>query len=134
MKPTIQKARVGELRPSQILYAYGVGAVVDLPNISVMVLGLDDWEMTYSVPINEERLLAAVREELGPQVNKLSQPPLPQESDNSNGGVNSNTVVGIPVAPFPSWVLCPRCRLLAPLQPGVFSLKTNQYRPDQNRY
>jgi len=51
------KSRVGELRPSQILYSFGVGAVVDLPNISVIVMGLDDWETQHATPIGEERLL-----------------------------------------------------------------------------
>ena len=37
------QVRVGELRPSQLLYTFGVGSVVDLPSISVMVMGLDDW-------------------------------------------------------------------------------------------
>ena len=30
-------ARVGELRPNQLLHTYGVGAVTDLPNLSVVV-------------------------------------------------------------------------------------------------
>ena len=38
-----EKRKVGEIRPSQLLYNYGVGSVVELPNLSVMVMGLDDW-------------------------------------------------------------------------------------------
>jgi hypothetical protein len=132
-----QRTKVGELRPSQVLFAFGVGSVVDLPNMSVMVLGLDDWDTSQALPLGEERLLAAVREELGPQVAHLYQPPLPQESDMGSGFNNPfdlSAKVGIPVAPFPGWVLCPRCRLLAPLSTGLFGLKTNPYRPDQNRY
>ncbi len=34
--------KVGELRPSQLLFTFGVGAVVDLPNLSTMIMGLDD--------------------------------------------------------------------------------------------
>ncbi|NJP12444.1 MAG: hypothetical protein HC866_25710, partial [Leptolyngbyaceae cyanobacterium RU_5_1] len=45
------KYRVGELRPSQILFSYGVGAVVDLPNLSVMVLGLEDWADRYGIEV-----------------------------------------------------------------------------------
>lgn len=37
-----EKPRVGELRPSQILMTFGVGSIVDLPHISVMVMGLED--------------------------------------------------------------------------------------------
>lgn len=67
--------KVGELRPSQLLFAFGVGATVDLPNISAMVMGLDDWDTANSVQISEERLLAAVREQLGAQVERLLSPP-----------------------------------------------------------
>jgi len=38
-----EKPRVGELRPSQILTTFGIGSIVDLPHISVMVMGLEDW-------------------------------------------------------------------------------------------
>ena len=32
------KRKIGEIRPSQLLYTYGVGAIVELPNLSVMVM------------------------------------------------------------------------------------------------
>ncbi len=56
--------RVGAARPSHLMFTTGVGALVDLPNFSVLVRGLDDWN--YSgipdwEPIAEPRLLAAVR-------------------------------------------------------------------------
>ena len=31
--------RVGDVRPTQLLHTYGVGAMVDLPNIAAMVMG-----------------------------------------------------------------------------------------------
>ena len=37
--------RVGDVRPTQLLHTYGVGAMVDLPNIAAMVMGLDDWKL-----------------------------------------------------------------------------------------
>ena len=43
---TSQPQRVGELRPNQLLHTYGVGSVADLPNLSVMVSGLDDRSRT----------------------------------------------------------------------------------------
>ena len=62
--------RVGSVRPSHLLYAAGVGAVVDLPSISVLVRGLDAWDYSRVVAtsIHEERLLAGVRRVLGGQV------------------------------------------------------------------
>ena len=34
---------VGTVRPTQLIYTYGVGSTVDLPQFSAMVMGLDDW-------------------------------------------------------------------------------------------
>lgn len=127
--------RVGELRPSQILFSFGVGAVVDLPNLSAMVMGLEDWNSSYSIEVVEERLLAAVRRELGSQVKQLKSPPIaPQDESGPFNPFSESTQIGIPVAPFPAWVVCPRCRLLAPLQSGLFKLKSNPYRQQETSY
>ena len=53
--------RVGDLRPSSILTTFGVGSIVDLPRMSVLVRGLEDWT-TPDERIEEPRLLAAVRQ------------------------------------------------------------------------
>ena len=84
--PTPDRRKVGEIRPSQLLYNYGVGSVVELPNLSVMVMGLDDWPVEQGVTeISEPRLLKAVQFELGPQVAKLLTPPVSSESDRGHG-------------------------------------------------
>lgn len=130
-----KKYKVGELRPSQLLFTYGMGAIIDLPHISTMVMGLDDWETAYSQEIGEPRLLQAVQAILGPQVKRLYSPPTLQEQ--TNGPFNpleESTTVGVPVAPFPRWMLCPRCRRLASLDSGLFQLKADAYRPDRIRY
>lgn len=127
--------KVGELRPSQILFSSGTGSVIDLPNLSTMVMGLDDWDTTHTTELGEERLLAAVRSELGFQVKKLLSPPIaPEVISRIPNSFDDTAKIGIPVAPFPTWVLCPQCRLLAPLQSSLFDLKTDRYRSDQNRY
>ena len=57
-----EKPRVGELRPSQILTTFGIGSIVDLPHISVMVMGLEDWPNSDYREITEDgcwRLSAA---------------------------------------------------------------------------
>ena len=74
------KRKVGDLRPSQLLFTFGVGSVVELPNLSVMVMGLDDWPAEYAGKVSEERLLKAGQQELGPQVEKLLTPPVTAES------------------------------------------------------
>ena len=127
-------ARVGELRPSQILFSSGVGANVDLPNVSAMVMGLDDWDTTHASEIWEGRLLAAVKEQLGEQVERLYSPPQVTDGGGPTSPFDSDAGVGVPVAPFPRWMLCPYCRLLSPLKSGLFQLKPNPYRPDRTAY
>jgi hypothetical protein len=128
-----QKHRVGDIRPSQILYSWGVGATIDLPFISAMLMGLDDWDITHALPINEERLLYAVRRYVGSHVRELRNPPFSLETERS-GRLDANSFVGIPTAPFPTWVYCPRCQLLAPLQKGLFKFVTNDYHPDRTMF
>ena len=43
------------------MHTFGVGSMVDLPNFSIIVAGLDDWKMDYADELVEERLLAAIR-------------------------------------------------------------------------
>ncbi|HEX7735926.1 MAG TPA: DUF1998 domain-containing protein [Ktedonobacteraceae bacterium] len=118
---------VGDLRPSQLLLTYGVGALVDLPHLSALVMGLENWQTSHATEIIEERLLAAVRSILGPQVSHLYAPPL----DESSSG---QALIGVPVAAFPRWLVCPACRLLAPIESGLFALRTQTYRPDRTWY
>ncbi len=72
-----QIVRVGEVRPSQLMFTYGVGALVDLPKLSVIVSGLDDWQLNpeYCHTIAESRLLQAVQFHL-PSVERMVTPPL----------------------------------------------------------
>ena len=75
-------------------------------------------------PSSEPRLLAAVRAAVGPQVEQLLTPPVVPEGDSS----------GVPVAPFPRWLRCPVCSLLAPIDSGVFTLRPEPWRPERTRY
>lgn len=135
MTTTFKRRRVGELRPSQLLFTFGVGSIIDLPNLSVMVMGLDDWEPSRSVEIGEERLLMAVQSLLGQQVAKLLAPPIPPEESRSfMGQFDETATVGVPVAVFPRWLLCPSCRLLAPISSGLFELRVDLFRPERNKY
>ena len=70
------RERVGEINPSQLMYAHGIGAIVELPNLSVMVMGIDDWQTEPHQEIREDRLLEAVKFELGHQVQKMFAPPV----------------------------------------------------------
>ena len=85
--------------------------------------------------ISEPRLLKAVQQELGPQVAKLLTPPVTADPAGAQASPFDDTAnVGVPVAPFPRWQVCPYCRLLAPIQSGLFELRLDPYRKDKSRY
>lgn len=130
------KQKLGDVNPSQLLYAFGVGAIIELPSISAMVMGLDDWPIHDHVrEISENRLLEAIQLEVGQQVQRMLMPPVALKASGlSPDPLSREANVGVPVAPFPRWMVCPRCRLLAPLGSELFALKTDPYRLDRNRY
>ncbi|MCZ2109538.1 MAG: DUF1998 domain-containing protein [Dehalococcoidia bacterium] len=126
--------RVGELRPSQLLWAYGCGSLVDLPQVSVVVMGLNFWDPTSCLPIGEDRLLGAVRRVLGPQVARLLGPPIRPGGDGPYNPFTPEARIGVPVSPFPRWVRCPLCGRMGEVGSGLFELKAEPYRPDRTRF
>ena len=124
--------RVGTIRPSQAIHSYGVGSLIDLPNLSVMVGGLDRWDTTRQEVITEDRLLEAVRTRLGAQVETLRA--LPVEPQTTNNPYDDWARVGVPVIVFPRWLRCTACNRLFPVVSGALKLETNMYRPDRTRY
>lgn len=129
---TMRKSEVGELRPSQVLTTFGVGSLVDLPNLSVMVMGLESWPDSYATEIGEERLLLSAQKVLGPQLRRLLAAPRgPETIGAQTNWFDEARQIGVPVAPFPRWLVCSKCRLLAPLSSGLFESKVTAYRPDK---
>ena len=126
------KTPVGEVRPSQLLWSYGPGALIDLPNLSVVTMGIDRWEASRCQPIEEARLLAAVRKLLGPQVENLRMPPF-QRSENLDVW-SAEAYIGVPVRPFPRFLRCVKCGLLSTYDLGLFECKENRYRPERTRF
>ena len=126
--------KVGDLRPTQVLHTFGVGAIVDLPNIAAMILGLDDWNPANMREIGESRLLIAVRQRLGSQVERLNSPPSPAENRQTASPLNSTNLIGVPVILFPRWLRCPLCNVLARVDSGLFQLKTDPFHPDRTKY
>ena len=124
--------RVGSVRPTQLLSTYGVGATVDLPQMSVMIMGLDDWPVSQMEDIGEDRLLRVVRHILGPQVRQLKAAPLSDDDGLLGRRFGAAPGDGVPVAAFPRWVVCTHCRLLAPLASGLFDFKGDPYRPERS--
>jgi hypothetical protein len=121
---------VGEVRPSQLMYTYGVGSIVDLPSLSVIVMGLDDWPGNTPV-LSEPRLLNAVRHHLH-SVTELRE--LPRTESKPTSPFDVLSLYGVPVAVFPRWWVCPVCRRLAPLSSGLFELDKKPFQPDRTIY
>jgi hypothetical protein len=119
-----------------VVFTYGVGALVDLPHLSALVMGLDDWTVDGGVahPIDEERLLHTVRWQLGPQVQKLLSPPAVPQSMGHLDPFGELARIGVPVALFPRWLFCPKCQRLAPLSTGMFTRTDDAYHPERTRF
>lgn len=126
--------RVGSVRPSQLMWSYGIGALVDLPRLSVVVEGLERWDTSYARVISEERLLAAAKRELGGQVERLHEPPIPGEDPFGKPDGDPIHRIGVPVGVFPRWLRCPRCGALSDSESGVFKFKGSSRFPDDCRF
>lgn len=126
------RAKVGSGRPSSLIYTYGPGAIMDLPQLTIMPAGLDDWERIWrrrdGIPtIHAPRLLQATRLVLGYQVEELRPFPWqPKQSSFSQEG----TDLGVPARIFPQWLRCTGCDLLAPLTWFRYT-NTHPFRTDQ---
>lgn len=105
----------------------GPGSSIDLPNISVVTQGIDRWEKDRCQPIQEARLLAAVRKRLGAQVENLRMPPFQKSDFVDVWSAEAN--IGVPVRPFPRWLRCAKCGLLSPFDAGLFEIKEQPLPP-----
>lgn len=133
---TIEHPKVGELRPSQLMFTFGVGAIVDLPYLSALVMGIDDWPADPGIAeeIHEDRLLQTVRWELGHQVQRLLSPPVVPESAGMPNPFDELARIGVPVALFPRWMHCPQCNRLLRLSSGLLERKDNPFHPERTHY
>ena len=128
----IRNSFVGQIRPSQLLWTYGPGALIDLPNLSVITMGLDFWNKDRCTPVQEARLLNEVKRFVGSQVSQLLMPPVQSED---NVDIHSpDAFIGVPVKPFPRWLRCVKCGLLAEYDSGLFEIRDNPYRPEQTHF
>jgi hypothetical protein len=96
--------KVGKLRPSQVVTQHGPGAVVDLPELSVIMGGTNHWWVSGTDRVFEPRLEAFLH------VGALYRPPQPEPGKFG----------GLPSYVFPEWLVCPRCRYLAPFKNFYF--------------
>jgi hypothetical protein len=93
----------GEVRHSQLITTYGPGAMVDLPDCSVVIGGLNFWMYGPDQPpeeIDEPRLIAKLRQSLNVSSLRLRKPPI---HDVGPGG--QQRPGGIRSPEFPSWFI-----------------------------
>lgn len=124
---------VGEIRPSQFMYTFGIGAIIDLPNLSTMILGLDRWEIKNSSVIEEPRLLKKVKHILDGRykIQNLKSIPVQREEKSNNRTTSDEH---IPVTSFPRWLRCNRCGSLLKIGTGSIRFKTDSYSYEGNYY
>ncbi len=96
-------------RLSQLVTTFGPGSMIDLPTRSIMVGGLNRWQMRNNTwrPISEPRLVALLQKFLGqegriaPDTNfTLRTPPLETEP------LRGREPDGVEVFVFPKWFTC----------------------------
>jgi hypothetical protein len=125
--------RVGAARPSHLMFTAGVGALIDLPNFSVLVKGLESWSHTglTDYDIDEPRLRSAVNRALQlygrDQITALRSAPWMEGADNAPKDWAAQGV-GVPVTPFPQWLRCTACNVLAAVDTGEFAFVNNNPR------
>ena len=85
------------VRQSQLITLWGPGAMIDLPDYSVIVSGLEDWSHLRREPVTEPRLVAKLRRMLDTPLLELFTPPRHEEN------VQRAAPVGARI--FPTWFI-----------------------------
>lgn len=125
------RAKVGSGRPSSLLYTYGPGSIMDLPQFTIMPSGLDEWDRIWrrrdGVPeIHAPRLRDVVRMLLRSRDVQLR--PFPWQPKRISMSAEGNDL-GVPARVFPQWLRCTGCDMLGTL--AQFSYRnTHPYRTD----
>ncbi len=107
------------VRASQAVLQYGVGAMIDFPNQTLMTAAPEYWQEQV-VQIHDERLEKVLR------VDYFGLP---------GGQDDPHCREGISYARFPEWYFCPKCRRFQPISDWVSDYKksTTQKRLNSDR-
>ncbi|WP_101255397.1 DUF1998 domain-containing protein [Streptomyces barkulensis] len=133
--------RVGAVRPSHLMFTAGIGSLVDLPNFSVLIKGTDFWSHAGAATdydIDEPRLRAAVNRSLQRygrgRIEQLRAAPWLEGADTDPRGWAAQGV-GVPVTPFPQWLRCTACNVLAAIDSGEFAfVNSNPRTPHEAKF
>src|SRR5881296_3722269 len=89
----------GQIRQSQLLTTFGPGSMLDLPNHSVLVGGLDHW-LQRGEEIHEPRLVDKLKRCFDPPLERLQLFAPPPEND-----APTAPKTGITAWQFPEWFI-----------------------------
>lgn len=92
-----------KVRASSVVFPFGVGAMMDMPEGVYMTASCDFWKKSSLTTIHDERLEKVLK------VKGFKSPVVKGEDD-------ENTNIYIPLVQFPEWMFCPKCRKFQPLQ------------------
>ena len=85
------------IRQSQLITTYGPGAMIDLPDYSIIISGLQDWSHLRQEKVDEPRLAAKLRRLLGLRSLELRTPPRHEE--------NARQAAPVGARIFPTWFI-----------------------------
>jgi hypothetical protein len=126
------RAKVGSARPSSLLYTYGPGAIMDLPQFTIMPTGLDEWERIWSrrdgrpQDIRAPRLREVVARLLRSRDVQLR--PHPWQPKKISLSTEGNDL-GVPARVFPQWLRCTGCDMLGMVSQFAYT-NTHPFRTD----
>jgi hypothetical protein len=128
---THNRAKVGSGRPSSLLYTYGPGAIMDLPQFTIMPTGLDDWDRIWrrrdGIPqIRAPRLREVVGKLLRSRDVQLR--PHPWQPKKVSLSTEGNDL-GVPARVFPQWLRCTGCDMLGMVSQFAYT-NTHPFRAD----
>ena len=102
----------GKIRRSQVIFSFGVGAIIDLPKGSYMPLGLEQQDFYYNSLPKEIRTSLTIHE---PRLQKLlgveyfRSATVPGDRQISQYGDFVEKNYTLPCIRFPRWLECPTC-------------------------
>jgi hypothetical protein len=99
--------------------------------MSVIVSGIDRWDSRYQANVAEPRLIEALRQIIGHQLDALRHAPREVETNNY---WDDWAWIGVPAYPFPRWLRCVRCKRLDRIDRGVFEIDVDPVRTHRSRF
>ena len=92
-----------KVRASNVVFPFGVGAMMDMPEGVYMTVSCDYWKKSSLTTIHDERLEKVLK------VKGFRSPVVKGEDD-------ENANIYIPLIQFPRWMFCPKCRKFQDLE------------------